>query len=90
MTDQLPATAASGQAMSDQVMSDQVMARRDGQLGRITLNRPKSINALNLAMIRGVTRAVLRWWDDPEVRIVVLDGAGERGLCAGGDITLVR
>jgi enoyl-CoA hydratase len=80
MADQLPATDA----------SDQVVARREGPLGRITLNRPKSINALNLAMIRGVTEALRAWWDDPTVRILVLDGAGERGMCAGGDITLVR
>ncbi|MDT7558315.1 MAG: enoyl-CoA hydratase [Pseudonocardiales bacterium] len=69
---------------------EEVNARREGQLGRITLNRPKSINALTLDMIRGATEALRAWWDDPSVQVVVLDGAGDRGLCAGGDITLVR
>jgi enoyl-CoA hydratase len=69
---------------------EQVKARREGHLGRITLNRPEAINALNLSMIRTVTEALRSWWNDPSVEIVVLDGAGEKGLCAGGDLTVVR
>ena len=70
--------------------SEQLNARREGQLGRITLNRPNSINALTLEMIRAATDAVRAWWDDPSVEFLVLDGAGDRGLCAGGDLTVVR
>ncbi|WP_280208514.1 enoyl-CoA hydratase/isomerase family protein [Nocardia cyriacigeorgica] len=62
---------------------------RDG-LGVITLNRPKAINALNHAMVLTITEALRAWADDPQVRTVVLTGAGERGLCAGGDIVAIH
>ncbi|MFD4442081.1 enoyl-CoA hydratase/isomerase family protein [Nocardia sp. NPDC058519] len=62
---------------------------RDG-LGLITLNRPKAINALNHAMTLAITDALRSWADDDAVRTVVLTGAGERGLCAGGDIVAIH
>ncbi|MBM9469651.1 enoyl-CoA hydratase/isomerase family protein [Nakamurella leprariae] len=55
-------------------------------LGRITLNRPRALNALDHRMVRGITAVLTAWTDAPEVRVVVLQGAGERGLCAGGDM----
>lgn len=55
-------------------------------LGRITLNRPKALNALTHDMVSAISARLTAWQDDPGVRAVVLDGAGERGLCAGGDI----
>ncbi|WP_408637481.1 enoyl-CoA hydratase/isomerase family protein [Nocardia aurea] len=63
--------------------------KRDG-LGLITLNRPKAINALNHAMALDITRALREWAADDEVRTVVVTGAGERGLCAGGDIVAIH
>ena len=57
-----------------------------GALGHITLNRPKAINALTLGMVAAIAAALDAWGDDPRSRTVLLDGAGERGLCAGGDI----
>lgn len=66
-----------------------LLIRREGPAGRITLNRPRALNALTLDMIRGVTAALKRWRDDHDVRFVILDGAGERGLCAGGDIRAI-
>lgn len=67
-----------------------VWCRREGRLGRITLNRPAALNALNLPMIRAITAALQRWQVDRAVEMVVLDGAGERGLCAGGDLRLLH
>ncbi|NGN66557.1 enoyl-CoA hydratase/isomerase family protein [Streptomyces sp. A7024] len=67
-----------------------VLARREGRLGHITLNRPKALNALNTEMVRGVYAALTEWADDPGVDAVLLDGAGERGFCAGGDIRLMH
>jgi enoyl-CoA hydratase len=58
-------------------------------LGHLTLNRPRAINALSHEMVRLMQSALDRWVDDPEVRIVVIDGAGDRGLCAGGDIVAI-
>jgi enoyl-CoA hydratase len=63
-----------------------VLARARGGLGRLTLNRPRAINALDLAMIDRLHAALDAWEHDTEVDIVLLDGAGERGLCAGGDV----
>ncbi|GAB3632958.1 enoyl-CoA hydratase/isomerase family protein [Microbacterium shaanxiense] len=72
--------------MTDSTAEPTVLVRTEGSLGRLTLNRPKAINALDLGMIRQLTAALDRWRDDSDVDIVLIDGAGERGLCAGGDV----
>ncbi|WP_396658287.1 enoyl-CoA hydratase/isomerase family protein [Microbacterium sp.] len=63
-----------------------ILARVHRGVGHLTLNRPEALNALDLGMIRDLTTALEGWRDDPEVRVILLDGAGERGLCAGGDV----
>ncbi len=63
-----------------------VLVRASGSLGRLTLNRPRSINALDLDMIRSLSAALDDWEHDTDIDTVLLDGAGERGLCAGGDV----
>src|SRR3712207_7914023 len=63
-----------------------VVCERQGEAGLITLNRPKALNALNLAMVRAMRRALDAWEQDPAVTRVVLQGAGEKAFCAGGDI----
>ena len=68
--------------------TDEIILRRDGQLARITLNRPEAINALSLGMVRTMRAALEDWRSDPGVGTVLIDGAGERGLCAGGDIRM--
>ncbi len=67
-----------------------VIATRDGRLGRIVLNRPKALNALDPLMIRLIGTALATWRDDPAVHAVVIEGAGGRAFCAGGDIRAVR
>ena len=64
----------------------EVLLNVEGALGRITLNRPKAINSLTLEMVRSITEALEQWRSDDRVRAVLIEGAGERGLCAGGDI----
>jgi enoyl-CoA hydratase len=63
-----------------------VLVRVVGRAGRLTLNRPSSLNALTLEMVRTLTAALIAWNKDPAVELVVLDGAGGRALCAGGDV----
>jgi enoyl-CoA hydratase len=63
-----------------------LIVRRDGAAGVIRLNRPKAINAMTLEMSIGIDAALDAFEADPAVAVVVLEGAGERGLCAGGDI----
>ena len=66
-------------------MSD-VEIRIEGRAGRITLNRPKALNALTWEMCLAIEAALDAWRDDPDVALVVIDGAGDRAFCAGGDI----
>jgi enoyl-CoA hydratase len=63
-----------------------LIARREGAVGVIRLNRPKAINAVTLEMFRDVDTALDRFEADPAIGLILLEGAGERGLCAGGDI----
>jgi enoyl-CoA hydratase len=73
----------------DESLDAEVQVARVGALGRLTLNRPRAINALNHAMVRTLVAALDEWADDDSVRTVLLSGAGERGLCAGGDIVAI-
>jgi enoyl-CoA hydratase len=63
-----------------------LIARREGACGVIRLNRPKAINAVTLEMFRDIDKALDQFEADPAVAVILLEGAGERGLCAGGDI----
>jgi enoyl-CoA hydratase len=66
-----------------------VLIRRDGRIGHLTLNRPDTLNALTLDMVRLIATALDRWETDEQVASVVIDGAGDRALCAGGDIRAI-
>src|SRR5947209_3770286 len=68
---------------------EHVLARVEGRLGHITLDRPERINALSLSMVRRVSDALITWAQYPGVDLVLIDGNGPRGLCAGGDIRQV-
>jgi enoyl-CoA hydratase len=68
------------------VAEGDLIARREGSAGIVRLNRPKAINAVTLEMFRDVDKALDQFEADPDVAVIVLEGAGERGLCAGGDI----
>lgn len=67
-----------------------VRVRVDRALGHLTLDRPRAINALDVDMIDDLAAALDAWADDPGVDAVLLDGAGERGFCAGGDVRGLR
>ena len=64
----------------------ELVVRRDGGVGRLTLNRPQALGALTLGMCEAMTAALLEWRGDAGVEAVLIDHAGERGFCAGGDI----
>jgi enoyl-CoA hydratase len=72
--------------LKDGSQDGELIVRKEGALRRITLNRPKALNALTLDMAVAMTGLLRSWAADPAVGAVLLDGAGERGLCAGGDI----
>jgi len=66
-------------------MSD-IDIRRDGRAGRITLTRPQALNALTHDMCLAIEAALDGWRDDDAVALVLIDAAGERAFCSGGDI----
>lgn len=66
--------------------TDEVLIRREGRAGRITMNRPQALNALTYGMIERIRDALVAWQHDSSVELVLLDGAGDRALCAGGDV----
>ena len=66
-----------------------VLVRVQDGIGHLTLNRPKTINALTQEMVRLLSAALDSLAADGSVTAVVIDGAGERGLCAGGDIRAI-
>ena len=70
-------------------MSEDIIARIEGSVGRITLNRPKALHALNTPMCAGIVEALQAWRHDPAVTLVLIDHSGERGFCAGGDIRML-
>ena len=68
------------------VQDRDIIVRHDGALRRLTLNRPQALNAITLDMAIAMTAALRSWAADPAVGAVLIDGAGERAFCAGGDI----
>lgn len=69
--------------------SDDVLISVDNGVGTLTLNRPKAINSLTQSMVDALAEVLTSWADDDAVRAVLLRGAGERGLCAGGDVVAI-
>ncbi|MFW5655269.1 MAG: enoyl-CoA hydratase/isomerase family protein [Roseicyclus sp.] len=67
-------------------MSGDILIRKEGRAGRITLNRPGALNALTWDMCRRLAAALADWRGDAEVALLVIDGAGEKAFCAGGDV----
>jgi enoyl-CoA hydratase len=66
--------------------SMEVICEKQGEAGLITLNRPSALNALTLTMTREMRRALDAWAKDSAVTRIVVQGAGGKAFCAGGDI----
>lgn len=64
----------------------QELACREGHIGILTLNAPTTLNALSEQMIRQILETLDRWAEDDRICVVVIQGAGEKAFCAGGDI----
>ena len=76
--------------MTDAAIEPNVIAMRQGRMGHLLLNRPRALNALDPAMIATIAESLTEWRDDPAVEGVVIEGAGGRAFCAGGDIRNIR
>ena len=71
-------------------MTPDLITRIEGKAGRISLNRPAALHALNLDMVHAMTAALQGWANDPAVECVIIDHAEGRGFCAGGDIRFLQ
>jgi enoyl-CoA hydratase len=69
--------------------TDEILLERQGGLGIITLNRPKALNTLSLAMYRVFDPQLIAWGRDRGVAALVVRGAGDRAFCAGGDVRAI-
>lgn len=67
--------------------TERVVARREGAIGRLTLNNPARHNALSLVMYGAIERVIAAFAADPEIRVIVVTGAGERAFVSGADIS---
>lgn len=68
-------------------MSDHhILFEKHGHVGRVVLNRPSALNSLNLEMYVALARQLQAWKYDEEVKAIVIQGAGEKAFCAGGDV----
>ena len=64
-----------------------IICRIEGRAGRITLNRPKALNALTWDMCLEIEKALKAWADDPVVKLLIIDGLPcDKAFCAGGDL----
>lgn len=70
-------------------MSQDVQLETRGPIGLVTLDRPRALNALDLGMIRAIHPQLEAWVRTPEVKAVVIRGAGGKAFCAGGDVRAV-
>jgi len=70
--------------------TDDVLYAVTHRIGRVRLNRPRAINSLTGEMVTSMLAQLRAWADDDAVGAVFIDGAGEKGLCAGGDVRQVR
>ena len=64
-----------------------IIYEKQDEIGYVTLNRPEALNAYNIQMRDELYQVLGAINDDPEVRVVILKGAGDRAFCAGADLT---
>jgi enoyl-CoA hydratase len=69
--------------------NEDVLVSAENGVGLLTLNRPKAINSLNHGMVTTLAKVLSEWENDGSIHTVLLSGAGERGLCAGGDVIAI-
>jgi enoyl-CoA hydratase/carnithine racemase len=68
-------------------MTDKILTERDGDIARIVFNQPEKRNAVSLEMWEAVEQALTDFRNDPEVRILILSGAGGKAFVSGADIS---
>ncbi|MED5473911.1 MAG: enoyl-CoA hydratase/isomerase family protein, partial [Pseudomonadota bacterium] len=67
--------------------TNKIIAQNDGSVGRIILNNPERRNAISLEMWQGIAEAFQVFSDNPEIRCIVMSGAGDKAFASGADIS---
>ncbi len=62
---------------------------KKGKIALITLNRPQALNALTMSMCKIIDEDLMQWQQDDNIKAVIIQGAGDRAFCAGGDVRIV-
>ena len=70
----------------DNSEQDPVLYERDGAVGVLTLNRPQALNAMTVAMLERMTTILDEIEADPETRVLVVTGSGDKAFCVGADL----
>ena len=71
-------------------MTNEVLFQVENGVGVITLNRPERLNALTYNMIKSISNHLIDWEKDNDIKSVIIEGAGEKAFCAGGDVVSLR
>ena len=68
-------------------MISDINLRVNGKAGRITLQRPKALNAMTYEMCLAIENTLIEWKQDSKVEIIIIDAQGDKAFCSGGDIS---
>ena len=68
-------------------MISDINLRVKGKAGRITLQRPKALNAMTYEMCLAIEKTLIEWKQDPKVELIIIDAQGDKAFCSGGDIS---
>ncbi len=68
---------------------NELLSEVKGNIGWLTLNRPEVLNALSLSIIREIAKILKEWEEIPTIKAVIIQGAGDKAFCAGGDVRAV-
>lgn len=68
-------------------MTDKIIIRKEGPIGHLVFNNPDKLNAISLDMWEGMGKGVEQLEADPEVKVIVLSGAGDKAFVAGADVS---
>jgi enoyl-CoA hydratase/carnithine racemase len=77
-------------SMTAPVLFEELSTKNGMAIGLITLNSEKTLNALNLKMVKLMLDQLLQWQHNDHIVAVFIQGAGEKAFCAGGDVQALR
>lgn len=74
---------------TEKMTTNDLLVSQEGSAGILTLNRPEVLNASSIPMLDAFSQTLKDWENDPSIKLVLLQGAGGKAFCAGGDVRSV-